>query len=124
MLAQLRSILRENILWFGCSATLSTEAEQYILQNAGFRPVGNNPWQTEVIRTSINRDDLFICVRPIPRGKLSVFESLYFLPVTGLAQEFQELPESYYRVEDQIVLTLVSEWPRSLQEFPGVVDHN
>jgi len=32
-----------------------------------------------VIRTSINRDDLFICVRLIPRGKTNSFNILYFL---------------------------------------------
>jgi hypothetical protein len=41
--------------------------------------LGCDQWQTEVIRTSVNRSDLFICIRPIPRGKLSSFETLYFL---------------------------------------------
>ncbi|OXV12208.1 hypothetical protein Egran_00031 [Elaphomyces granulatus] len=72
-------LLRQDMLWFGCSATLSREGEQHVLQNAGFQSLGCNPWQTEVLRTSIDRPDLFICVRPIPRGKLSSFETLYFL---------------------------------------------
>lgn len=79
MIGQLRMLLQQDILWFGCSATLSREGEQHVLQNAGFRSLGCNPWQTEVIRTSIDRADLFICVRPILRGKLSSFETLYFL---------------------------------------------
>ena len=32
-----------------------------------------------MIRTSINRDNLFICIRPIPRRKLNSFNTLYFL---------------------------------------------
>jgi len=46
MLGQLRQLLREDVLWFGCSATLSQETEQLILQNAGFRNLGVNQWQT------------------------------------------------------------------------------
>ncbi len=36
-------------------------------------------FQTEVIRTSINREDISICVYPIPRGQITTFETLYFL---------------------------------------------
>jgi hypothetical protein len=50
-----------------------------VLQKAGFRPLGCNIIQTEVIQTSINRADISICLLPIPRGKLSSYESLYFL---------------------------------------------
>jgi len=32
-----------------------------------------------MIRISINRNNLFICVRPIPRGKINSFDMLYFL---------------------------------------------
>ncbi|EDN08358.1 predicted protein [Histoplasma mississippiense (nom. inval.)] len=66
-LGHLRLLLREDIVWFGCSATLSSKAEDIILQEAGFRSIGVNPRQTQVIRTSINRPDIFIGVHPIPR---------------------------------------------------------
>ena len=53
--------------------------ERLVLANAGFRPVGRHLYQTEVIRTSIDRPDVSICVRPLPRGKTDSFEALHFL---------------------------------------------
>lgn len=85
MLGQLRQLLRQDVLWFGCSATLSQEGEQHVLQKAGFRGLGPNQWQTEVIRISVDRPDMFICVRPIPRRKLTSFETLYFLLDAAIA---------------------------------------
>jgi len=79
MLGELRLILHQDVVWFGCSATLDDEAERLVLANAGFRPVGRRLYQTEVIRTSIDRPDVAICVRPLPRGKTDSFEALYFL---------------------------------------------
>ena len=79
MLGQLRQLLRQDIVWFGCSATLDLEVEQHILQSAGFRTVGPNYYETEVIRTSINRLDISLSICSIPKGKLSSFDSLYFL---------------------------------------------
>jgi superfamily II DNA helicase RecQ len=79
ILGQLRIILRSDILWFGCSNTLRKETENYILYHAGFRPLGCHQWQIKVIRTSVNRSDLFIYIRPIPRRKLNSFNILYFL---------------------------------------------
>jgi hypothetical protein len=72
-------ILHQDVVWFGCSATLDEEAEQLVLSSAGFRHVGPYMYQTEVVRTSVNRPDVAICIYSIPRGKLSSFESLYFL---------------------------------------------
>jgi hypothetical protein len=57
MLGQLRQLLRQDILWFGCSATLSQEGEQYVLQKAGFRGLGPDQWQTKVIRISDDDND-------------------------------------------------------------------
>jgi hypothetical protein len=79
MLHDLRTILRQDVVWFGCSGALDEEAEEVILQCAGFRPLGQNTSQAEVIRTSINRADILICLLPIPRRKLSSYELLYFL---------------------------------------------
>lgn len=79
MLGELRIILHQDVVWFRCSATLDNEAERLVLANAGFRPVGRHLYQTEVIRTSIDRPDVSICVRPLPRGKTDSFKALHFL---------------------------------------------
>ena len=79
LLGQLRTILCKDIAWFGCSATLDDEAEQRVLDSAGFRSIGNGMYQTEVIRTSVDRPDVAICVMPLLRGKLDSWDALYFL---------------------------------------------
>ena len=79
MLGQLRTILHQDVFWFGCSATLDNAGEELVLDSAGFRCVGPRPYQTEVIRTSINRDDISIVVVPIPRGKVQSYDRLQFL---------------------------------------------
>lgn len=50
-----------------------------MLTTAGFRRVGNRMFQTEVVRTSIDRPDVSICVIPMAKGTLSSFDMLYFL---------------------------------------------
>ncbi|KAF2024851.1 hypothetical protein EK21DRAFT_77792, partial [Setomelanomma holmii] len=67
LIGELRSILHEHVVWFGCSATLDRVSEGRVLRTAGFRPVGNRIHQTEVIRTSIDRPDVALSVIPIPR---------------------------------------------------------
>jgi superfamily II DNA helicase RecQ len=79
MLGELRLILRDHVVWFGCTATLDAIAEQLVLKNAGFRTIGTNSYQTEVVRTSIDRLDLSISVCPIPRKQLASYDPLYFL---------------------------------------------
>jgi superfamily II DNA helicase RecQ len=87
MLGELRSILRDHVVWFACTATLDSEAEKLVLKNAGFRPIGTGPFHTEIVRTSIDRLDLSFCVSPIPRGGLTSYKSLYFLLETERSTE-------------------------------------
>lgn len=75
MLGELRTILRQDVVWFGCSATLDKEAEQLVLSNAGFRSVGDRMYQTEVIRTSVDRPDVSICVLPLGKGKMDSWDA-------------------------------------------------
>jgi hypothetical protein len=44
--------LHQDVVWFGCPATLGDEARRLVLANAGFRP-GRHLYQTEVIKTSM-----------------------------------------------------------------------
>lgn len=71
MLGQLRDLLPKDVLWFACSATLDEETQTAILEHSGFRQYGPKPYQAAVVRTSINRMDMSICIRPIPKGLLS-----------------------------------------------------
>ena len=79
MLGELRMVLHRDVVWFGCSASLPEKAEQIVIQQAGFRRIGQGEYETEVIRTTIDRQDIAIGVFPIPRGMLSSFDIFYFL---------------------------------------------
>lgn len=107
MLYQLRQILREDVIWFGCSDTLDAETEALVLNKAGFRSVGEQFYQTMVIRTSINRADLSLSVMPIPRGTKSTFESLFFLLDEAIDRQLYQYLDSRtdsqdYRVYRQL----------------------
>ena len=67
------------MVWFGCSATFNKEAEQLVFSNTGFHSIGNHMYQTEVIRTFINCPNVSICVLPLNKGKVDLWDTLYFL---------------------------------------------
>ena len=79
MLGELRTILRQDVVQFGCSATLDKEAEQLVLNNAGFRSIGDRMYQTKVIRTSVDRPNVLIYILPLSKGKVNLQDTLYFL---------------------------------------------
>ena len=93
LLGQLRLVLRQDIVWFACSATLDAETEENVLSHAGFRQIGPNPFQTEVIRTSVNRDDISFSVHALPRNKTTSFEALYFLVSCAVDNDGVPTPE-------------------------------
>lgn len=66
-------------MWFGCSATVDEETELKVLKSTGFRPIRHAMYETEVIRTSINQPDVSVFVIPIPKGKITRWDPLYFL---------------------------------------------
>jgi hypothetical protein len=79
MLGELRSILPQRVIWFGCSVTLDLITEGLAIKCAGFRPERRESHYTYVIRILIDRLDVSICVYPIPRGSLLSPKPLYFL---------------------------------------------
>ncbi len=79
MLGELRNILPRRIVWFRCSATLDEGVERLVLNGVGFRSVGSGRYQTEVIRTSINRGDIRLSIILIPRRNLNNYSTLSFL---------------------------------------------
>ncbi|OCK89575.1 uncharacterized protein K441DRAFT_583567, partial [Cenococcum geophilum 1.58] len=58
---------------------LYKEAEQLVLSNAGFRFIGDHIYLTKVIKTSINRPNVLIYVLPLSKGKVDLWDALYFL---------------------------------------------
>jgi hypothetical protein len=72
-------MLSTETIFFACSATIDRESEQFILEKCGFRAEGNNPGDLEIIRTSIDRPDISICICPIPAGKATAYERLGYL---------------------------------------------
>lgn len=79
MLGELRQMLLDHVVFFGCTATADAETERLIKTMAGFRPEGVHPGQTQVIRTSINRPDVFLAVHKLDRGTEARWDHLFFL---------------------------------------------
>lgn len=90
MIGELRQILNRDTVWFGCSATLDDVAEDIVLKKAGFRSIGLNSYQTEVMRNSIDRPDISISVNPIPKGESTKWRQLYFLIMKAIYREEQK----------------------------------
>jgi len=103
MIHELRRSLLSETVFFGCSATLDAKAENAVKEFGGFQEEGTDVGQLEIIRTSVDRPDIFICVFPILKGKMSSYEQLYFLlnqavlssPATSLQN-----PDGSQAVED------------------------
>lgn len=75
----MRRTLSTETVFFACSATIDRESEQFILEKGGFTAEGNNPGDLEIIRTSIDRPDISICICSIPAGKATAYELLGYL---------------------------------------------
>lgn len=75
----LRQCLRSDVVWFGCSATMSENDEDQILRNGGFRSIGSGTHRSAIIRGSIDRPDIYLSFHPIPRNLLKSFAPLLFL---------------------------------------------
>ncbi|KAK3311371.1 P-loop containing nucleoside triphosphate hydrolase protein [Chaetomium strumarium] len=78
-LHQVRAALPVMIPWFGCTATLTPDAELFIHQVGAFREEGHQVGSLEIIRTTIDRRDISIIVQCLPKGSLRDFRRLEFL---------------------------------------------
>lgn len=117
LLCELRTILPQEVEWFGCSATLDDETEKMVLKKAGFRSVGNNVYQTEVIRTSVDRPDVALSVLPIPKGKLTSWDTLYFLLLSAVSNRQptpQVIPKTIVFVDGRASVQAAAAWARSV----------
>lgn len=73
LIYELRRMLPSQVRWFGCTATMDGRTEERVKRFGGFDDT------LEVIRTSVDRPEISICIVPIPSGKLGNFDTLYFL---------------------------------------------
>jgi superfamily II DNA helicase RecQ len=111
MIHELRRSLLSETVFFGCSATLDAKAENAVKEFGGFQEEGTGVGQLEIIRTSVDRPDISICVFPILKRKMSSYEQLYFLlnqavlpsPATSLQN-----PDGGRAVEDSAAPVSVS----------------
>jgi len=77
---RLRALVPYDTPWFGCTATLNKEAEEFVVRKAGFRRTGNFTGGLQLIRTSVDRPDISIIVQPLEKGATrSDYRRLEFL---------------------------------------------
>ena len=113
MISELRTILHQDVVWFGCSATMDAKDESHVLNTAGFRSVGTGKHRTEVIRTSVDRPDISISVLPLARGKLTSWDSLYFLlnmAVTDGVATPNEIPKTIVFIDGRLSVHAAAAW--------------
>jgi superfamily II DNA helicase RecQ len=70
-LHSLRSLFPRTIPWFGCTATLDRDNQEYILKHAGF-----DKDRLAIIRTSVDRPNISVVVQPLLRRSITDFRRL------------------------------------------------
>lgn len=114
----LRQCLRSDVVWFGCSATMSDNDEEQILRDGGFRNIGPGIHESAIIRGSIDRPDIFISFHPIPRNLSKSFQPLLYLfwsPGAGVSKP-SNIQKTIIFINN--ILTNI----RSLRILPRLVD--
>jgi hypothetical protein len=110
-----RSLFSEPV-FFACSATLDPETENTVKIFGGFREEGSDAGQLEIIRTSVDRLDISICVFPIPKGKMNSNEQLHFLLNQANSLSSATPPQvsnDTWEVEESTVISSVCEFTGS-----------
>ncbi|KAK4233757.1 P-loop containing nucleoside triphosphate hydrolase protein [Achaetomium macrosporum] len=92
----LRVLLPRRIPWFGCTATLDRDNQNYILEKAGFEPS-----KLKIIRTSVDRPEISIVVQPLLRGALRDHRRLHFLLEGATAQTIRKIPKTIIYVDSK-----------------------
>jgi superfamily II DNA helicase RecQ len=67
-ICELRQVLPREVVWFCCTATAGALTQWFIQAYSGLREVGLGPYQTQVIRTTIDRPEVALLRLIIPRG--------------------------------------------------------
>ncbi|QGA16585.1 hypothetical protein EYB26_004252 [Talaromyces marneffei] len=91
----LRDSLRQDVVWLGCSATVTKEVEGIILDKAGFHEVSDSFHQTEIIQVPIDRDDIFFDMKPIPRVSSKEASPQNILKTIIFVENISDIIEAY-----------------------------
>ncbi|OTB19485.1 hypothetical protein K445DRAFT_42905, partial [Daldinia sp. EC12] len=67
-LYQIRGMIPNAVPWFGCTATLSKQAQDFVLDKAGFREEGRHTGQLAFIRATVDRPNIAYIVSPLDKG--------------------------------------------------------
>ncbi|KAK3360810.1 hypothetical protein B0T24DRAFT_692776, partial [Lasiosphaeria ovina] len=95
-LYSLRALLPRAIPWFGCTATLDGDNQEFILKHAGF-----DRQRLEIIRTSIDRPEISIVVQPLVRGYINDFRRLNFLLEGATTATVREIPKTIVYIDSK-----------------------
>jgi len=93
----LRSIIPQSIPLFGCTATLTEEAETFVLYHAGFRPEN-----VHILRTSIDRPDVSIIVQCLKKGAIyNDYRRLSFLIEGAKVHAITSIPKTIVYIDSR-----------------------
>ncbi|KAI1204054.1 P-loop containing nucleoside triphosphate hydrolase protein [Annulohypoxylon truncatum] len=87
---QMRALIPRRVPWFGCTATLSKEAEDFVLSSAGFRRKGTGNGELYFVRATSDRHNISIVIQPLDKGCLAKdYRRLFFL-ISGMRRDAPE----------------------------------
>lgn len=92
---ELRHILPSRVVMYGCTGTLTRAQEIDVIAYAGFNPASSSVLGLKLIRISVDRPELQICICPILKGKATSYVQLYFI-LNGAVQD-KNNPEWFQR---------------------------
>ncbi|EME77511.1 uncharacterized protein MYCFIDRAFT_146178, partial [Pseudocercospora fijiensis CIRAD86] len=100
---QLRDRLRIDTSTLLTSATIDKECTKYTIKYASIRKEGLNPYETKIIRSSIDRPEIIYIIKFIPREYLTDYDMLYI--VIDNAVSYPPIPN---REEKEVTKGLVT----------------
>ncbi|KAI2465606.1 P-loop containing nucleoside triphosphate hydrolase protein [Annulohypoxylon bovei var. microspora] len=87
---RMRALVPRIVPWFGCTATLSEEAEEFVLSKGGFRRQGPNNGELDFVRATSDRSNISIVIQPLEKGCLvKDYRRLSFL-ISGMRRDAPE----------------------------------
>lgn len=92
----LRSLLPRSVPWFGCTATLDRDNQDFILKHAGF-----DLQRLKIIRTSVDRPEISIIVQPLVRGYINDYRRLHYLLADATTARVRDIPKTIIYIDSK-----------------------
>ena len=92
----LRSLLPRWVPWFGCTATLDRNNQDFILKHAGF-----DLRRLKIIRTSVDRPEISIVVQPLVRGYINDYRRLHYLLEDATVARVRDIPKTVIYIDSK-----------------------